>query len=133
MRVLSSGSHPRPTIGEDGGAMKTIWKVLLGVAVVAPMLAYVVGSLAASATEQPPPRETIQIREPDPSSSGSASPSPSPRPSATSDDDVEVIVPDYEDSDGHDDRGDDDGGDHSGHGGGDDGGDHSGHGGGGDD
>ena len=46
--------------------MKTVWKVLIGLALVVPMGAYVAGSLAASAADDPAPRETIEIREPDP-------------------------------------------------------------------
>ena len=111
--------------------MKTVWKVLLGLAVVIPLTAYVVGSLAASAADDPAPRHTIEIREPSPSSTPSHTPSHSPRPSVSPSSsptpEVEVITPSY------DDLGDDHGGDgNSGHGGGDDSSGHgsSGHGGG---
>ncbi|QWF20617.1 hypothetical protein KM427_16735 [Nocardioides sp. LMS-CY] len=147
VRVLSSGSHRLPTIGENDDAMKPVWKILIALAVVVPMGAYVAGSLAASASNDPRPRETIQIQEPDPSTTPSAKPTrkPSEPPSPTGtpgrgddgedddddsdDDDVEVIVPDYDDFDDHDDDGDDDrrgrdhddrDDDHSGRGGGDD-------------
>lgn len=120
--------------------MKTVWKVLLGLALVVPMGAYVVGSLAASASEDPAPRHTIQIEGPE----RTPAPTRTPRPTPTETGGVEVITPHYDDFDDHDDHGDDDGDDSSGHGGGDDssghgGGDHggggndSGHGGGGDD
>src|SRR6478735_3327275 len=118
MRVLSSHSHLRPTIGEDGDVMSTVWKVLAALALVVPMGAYVVGSLAASATDGPPPRQTIEIRESTPTPTPSSTPTPEPTstPSPTDDDEVEVITPDYDDFDEDDDHGDDDGDDHSGHG-----------------
>src|SRR4051794_6901057 len=103
--------------------MKTIWKVLVGLALVVPMVAYVAGSLVASAADDPAPRQTIQIQQPGPT------PTPKPRPTRTTQspqppvesDDVEVITPEYDDFDDHDDHGDDDGGDHGDdHGGGDD-------------
>jgi len=102
--------------------MKTVWKVLLGLALVVPMGAYVVGSLAASAADDPAPRQTIEIREPapSPSSTPSSKPSTSATPSSQqTGDDVEVITPHYDDFDDHDDNGDDDGDgdDRSGHGG----------------
>ncbi|WP_028645048.1 hypothetical protein [Nocardioides sp. URHA0020] len=124
--------------------MNTVWKVLLGLALVVPMGAYVVGSLAASAADDPTPRPTIVIQEPStsptPSSTATPTPpstpthssSPSPSGSATSDDGVEVITPDYDDVEENDDHGgrgrggddkggDDKGGDDKGgHGGGED-------------
>jgi uncharacterized membrane protein YgcG len=118
--------------------MKTAWKVLLGLVLVVPLGAYVAGSLAASASDDPAPRHTIQINEPSQTPTTTPSTTPSSPVSATpEDDDVEVITPDYDDLD--DDHGGDDhgGDDNSGHGGGDDSGgggsDNSGHGGGGDD
>src|SRR6478609_4007623 len=102
MRVLSSRSHRCPTIGEDGGHMKTVWKVLLGLALVVPMGAYVVGSLAASAADEPAPRQIIQIQEPDPTPTPTPKPTKTPTPTPPStddDDDVEVITPDYDDFD----------------------------------
>lgn len=122
--------------------MKKIWKVLIGLALVVPMVAYVAGSLVASAADDPAPRDTIQIRKTEPTSSATPSSRPTKTPTGTpdptpsgsaDDDDVEVITPDYDDFDDHDDHGDDDGEDHSGPGGGDDDGDdhddNSGHGG----
>jgi hypothetical protein len=123
------------------GAMKTVWKVLLGLALVVPMGAYVVGSLAASASDDPAPRHSIRIEQHDPTPSGQSTPTPgqdpSGEPSADSsghgrsgdDDEVEVITPEYDDFDDEDDGHDDD---HSGSGGQDDGrhDDNSGHGGG---
>jgi hypothetical protein len=106
--------------------MKTVWKVLAGLALVVPMGAYVVGSLAASAADDPAPRQTIQIREPAPTPTPTPRPTPTSSPSPTrtpqpeESGDVEVITPHYDDFDDDDDRGDDDGDDHSGHGGGDD-------------
>lgn len=88
--------------------MVTIWKVLLGLVLVVPMGAYVAGSLAASAADDPAPRQTIQIREPDPTSTPTSTPSPT---RTAQPDDVEVITPDYDDFDDDDDRGDDDGDD----------------------
>ena len=117
--------------------MSTVWKVLLGLAVVLPLGAYVAGSLAASAADDPRPRNTIEIREPEQQPTRTPSRTPDPSPSA----DVEVIVPEYDDYDDRDEHGDDDhdddhdDDDHSGHGhGGDDGGgDEGGHGHGGED
>ena len=97
--------------------MKTIWKVLLGLVLVVPLGAYVAGSLAASASDDPAQRHTIQIREPAPTPTKTPTKTPSPQVSASPDDDVEVINPEYDDL--HDDHG-GDGEDHSGHGGGDD-------------
>lgn len=118
-------------------AMKTIWKVLLGLAVILPMGAFVTGALAASASDDPAPRQTIQIRQPDPSRTASPTPSPTRSPSPTptgrgaddrtddhgddqaddhADDEVEVVTPDYDDLDDH--GGDDRTDDHGGHGGG---------------
>jgi hypothetical protein len=112
--------------------MKTVWKVLLGLALVVPLCAFVAGSLAASASDDPAQRHTIQIQEPSPTRTPTRSPTKTPTPTASPDGDVEVITPHY------DDFGDDHGGDDSsGHGGGDDnsghggGDDNSGHGGGG--
>ena len=116
--------------------MSTVWKVLIGLALVVPMGAYVAGSLVASADNDPTPRHPITIRESDPTPSSSPSPTPTrtaePEEETGDDDDVEVITPDYDDL--YDDHGGDDnsghgGGGNSGHGG-DGGGDHSGHGGG---
>ncbi len=43
--------------------MRTVWKVALTLGLVLPMVAYVAGSLAASRSEEPAPRETIVIRD----------------------------------------------------------------------
>src|SRR3954471_4975489 len=86
------------------GVMSTVWKVLVGLALVVPMAAYVAGSLAASASDDPAPRHTITIREAPPTRS--ASPTPSPTPSQSSE--PEVITPSYDALD------DDHGGDHHG-------------------
>ena len=91
--------------------MSTVWKVLVALALVVPLGAYVAGSLAASASGDPEPRHTIQIRESGPT----RSPSPSPSPSASRSTEPEVIAPSYDDLD------DDHGGDRhrgGGHGGG---------------
>jgi hypothetical protein len=119
--------------------MSTVWKVLLGLAVVLPLGAYVAGSLAASAADDPQPRHTIQIREPEHRPQPSRTPSGTPDPSPGAD--VEVIVPEYDDYDDRDEHGDDDHGDDDhgddrsghGHGGDDDSDDHGGHGHGGED
>lgn len=44
-----------------------MWKVLLGLALVLPMGAYVAGSLMSSAADMPTPREPVIIRDADPS------------------------------------------------------------------
>src|SRR6478609_919305 len=115
MRDLSSRSHLRPTIGEGGDVMSTVWKVLPALAPVAPLGAYGVRSLAACASDRPPPRQTSEIRESTPTPTPSSTPTPEPTstPSPTDDDEVEVITPDYDDFDEDDDHGDDDGDDHS--------------------
>ena len=101
--------------------MSTVWKVLAALALVVPMGAYVVGSLAASASDDPAPRQTIEIREasttPSPTqapSSPTQTPTQTPRPERSAE--VEVITPDYDDFDARDDNGDDDGDDHRGRG-----------------
>lgn len=94
--------------------MSTVWKALLGLALVVPLGAYVAGSLAASASEDPAPRQTIVIDEsgPSPTTSGNPTQRPSVKPSESSespdDDEVEVITPGYDDFDEDDDHGDDD-------------------------
>jgi hypothetical protein len=125
--------------------MKTVWKVLLGLALVVPMGAYVAGSLAASSSDAPAPRPTIIIQEQKatpaakPSRQPSRIPTPASSPRDTPDDSVVRLDPDdlHDDSDdwGRANELDDDGG-HGGSDPGDDGGtqeDHSGPGGGGDD
>lgn len=159
MRVLSSGSHRAPTIVQDREHMRTLPKILAGLALVVPMGAYVAGAMASSADSDPTPRQTIEIRPADsgpthtPSQKATGGPSSGPSDDDHSgrghdgddDDDDGVITPEYDDRDDHDDEFDDDGrhgddddhddhGDDSGHGSGDDGGhdgdDDSGHGGG---
>ena len=99
--------------------MRTVWKVLLGLAVVLPLGAYVAGSLAASAADDPAPRTPIELRDPGPGRT--TPPAPSHTPSAS--DEPEVITPSYDDLD-DDHGGDRHGGDHGGddHGGDDHGG-----------
>ena len=117
--------------------MKMLWKVLLTLALLVPMGAYVAGSLVASAAEDPAPRPPIVIEDPDPARSPTGSSSTSPDASATPDatppgtvGEVEVDPDDIDDPDddwGRDDdhdgghHGDDSGGEHSGSGGGGDG------------
>ena len=43
--------------------MRTLWKILLPLALVLPLGAFVAGSLVASAADDPPVRDTIVIRE----------------------------------------------------------------------
>ena len=77
--------------------MRTVWKIVIVLALVLPSGAFVAGSLAASSADQPTPRHTIVIRE----DAGSPSPSASPRragSSADASDDhpdrsVEVVTP----------------------------------------
>ncbi|HEU5036534.1 MAG TPA: hypothetical protein VFT70_06005 [Nocardioides sp.] len=91
--------------------MSKLWKVLVTVALVVPMGAYVAGSLAASASDDPAPRHPITIR--DPGSTPSRSPSPSSSSSSSPTDGPEVIMPGYDDLDddhGRDGHGDDHGG-----------------------
>lgn len=118
--------------------MKTLWKVLLALALVVPMGAYVAGSLVASAADDPAPRPPILIE--DAGRSAPPSESPSSPPSASDGVGQVELDPDDLDDDGDDfgrddddhadDHGDDD---HSGPGGGgddhsDDSGDDGGHG-----
>lgn len=108
-------------MGKDRAVMSTVWKALLGLALVVPLGAYVAGSLAASASDDPAPRHSITIRESD--STRSASPTPTTTPAPTRSTEPEVIVPGYDDLDddhGGEDGGEDGGEEHSGHGGGDD-------------
>ena len=75
--------------------MRTVWKIVIVLALVLPSGAFVAGSLAASSADRPSPRHTIVIRD------DSASAPPSPRragPSAQRSDDhpdrsVEVVTP----------------------------------------
>jgi hypothetical protein len=95
MRELSSNSHRIPTLRRIMGVMGIAWKVVIGLALVLPMTAYVVGSLVAVADE-PPQHEPIIVEEqtqaPNPSRSPSDKPTEKP-------------------SDKNPDRGDDHGGD----------------------
>jgi hypothetical protein len=110
--------------------MRTLWKVFLPLALVLPLGAFVAGSLVASATDDPPVRDTIVIREsgatpgtPTPSPSDDPTRDPADDPDDTDDGDVETVTvePDDvdDDSDGRSDAY--PGEDHSGPGGGDDG------------
>ena len=65
--------------------MRTWWKVLIGVVVAGPMVAYVAGTLAATGDE-PAPRQPIVLEEsvaPSASSSPSGTPTRTPEPSST--------------------------------------------------
>src|SRR3712207_3551286 len=103
MRELSSNSHRVPTLRRIMGGMATAWKVLIGVVLLIPMTAYVVGSLVAAADE-PRQHDPIIIEErtasPDTSPSEKPSPRKSPSPSddddgrgGGDDDDTETITP----------------------------------------
>src|SRR5215208_2133057 len=92
MRELSSNSHRIPTLRRIMGFMGIAVKVLIGLVLLLPMTAYVVGSLVAAADE---PREHApiivkeQTKAPDdPSQSPSAKPTekPSPHKSGRGDD-----------------------------------------------
>jgi hypothetical protein len=80
MRDLSSNSHRIPTLRRIMGGMGIAWKVLVGVVLLIPMTAYVVGSLVAAADE-PRQHDPIIIEErtkapEQPRQSPSAKPSP---------------------------------------------------------
>ena len=62
------------------GAMPSFWKILLGLALVLPVGAYVAGSLVASASDDPEPRNPLIIEQ-----SGPVSESPNPSPAGPSD------------------------------------------------
>jgi hypothetical protein len=85
MRELSSNSHRIPTLRRIMGFMGIAVKVLVGLVLLLPMTAYVVGSLVAAADE---PREHApiiveeQTRTPD-----NPSQSPSAKPTKKTDDD----------------------------------------------
>ena len=76
--------------------MRTVWKVVLPLALVLPMAAYVAGSLGATRSHDPSPRETVVIRDA-PSSTPAG---PAGRPPADRED--------SENGDGGGDGGDDD-------------------------
>jgi hypothetical protein len=86
--------------------MRTLWKILVPLALVLPLGAFVAGSLVASASDEPPARDTIVIRE---SNATPATPTPTPGTDPTTDpdddgddeDDVETV--DLEPDDVHDD------------------------------
>ena len=89
--------------------MRTWWKVLIGLVVALPTLAYVAGTLAATGDE-PAPREPIVLEESvAPSSSASPgskptrTPSPSPSLTRTADDDDDDDRGRGRDDDGADD------------------------------
>ena len=75
--------------------MRTVWKIVIVLALVLPTGAFVAGSLAASSAERPSPRHTIVIRDDAPSAT------PSPRRGGPSsapsrdhgDGGVEVVTP----------------------------------------
>jgi hypothetical protein len=100
--------------------MSTVWKVIAALALILPVGAFVVGSLASSSADEPTRRDPVILRE---APQGSpADPAPI-RPKPHQDDDPVVIAPEPastdEDRDGvgddwdddHDDRGDDRGDD----------------------
>jgi hypothetical protein len=139
MRELSSISHRIHTGRRIMGGMGTAWKVLLGLVLVLPMTAYVVGSLVAAAdvpVEHAPIIVEEQTHTPEPSQSPSDKPTQKPSDDKTrghdqnddhGGDDPQVITPspDVFDDNGGDDNsgkgsGDDSGGDSSGKGSGDD-------------
>jgi len=112
-------------MGHDYLLMPTWLKVILALALVLPLGAFVAGSLVASAADDPAPRDTIVIdgsgSTPTETPSTGTSPSSSSSPSTGPDeDDPEGVTPSYEEVDDDDERGDD--GDHGddGSGGGDD-------------
>lgn len=109
--------------------MKSWWKLLLSLAVVLPLAAYLTGSLVASAAVNQSPREVLRIDPPDRTPPATGAPTGTPGAKSSGDD--EVIIPEYDDLDGRDDPGDDDhrgsyGGDDNRRSGGDPGGDGSG-------
>ncbi|MDP3894499.1 hypothetical protein [Nocardioides sp.] len=106
--------------------MATVWKVMLGLAVVLPVAAYALGSLVASASNAPVERAPIVINDPSPRETSPSSDGPdtpgngSPGPQIE-DNRVDVVTPpptrvgdddDWddrdEDDDDDDDRDDDD-------------------------
>jgi hypothetical protein len=85
MRELSSNSHRIPTIRRKMEVMGIAWKVVVGLVLLLPMTAYVVGSLVATA-EEPPEHAPIIVEERTqaPDTSG---PSPSEKPTQKPSDD----------------------------------------------
>jgi hypothetical protein len=90
--------------------MSTLVKIAVALAVVLPLGAFVVGSLAASGAEDPGPRQTIVLRDP-PSPEGRASRSATPTTGPGDHGGTRVITPSPDDLDDH---GDDSGRDGSG-------------------
>src|SRR5215212_10204903 len=93
--------------------MRSLWKVLLALALLLPMAAFVAGTLVASSANEPRPRQTIVIE--DTSGSTSAEPTDAGQPQKGDDDgNVEEVSPSPEeigdDADGSgDDQGEEDG------------------------
>ncbi len=96
--------------------LPTVWKILVALALVLPMGAFVAGSLVASAADEPRERDTIIIEQTgsssSPSAAGSPSPSesgtPSPSPLGDDDDDdddgeIETLTPSPDDVEDDDD------------------------------
>jgi hypothetical protein len=81
--------------------VSTLWKVLVGLAVALPMVAYVAGSFLATGATEPPRRDPIVIRDA-PAQVVEQPPVLTPRPSTRPDPD------DAEGDDGDGDDGDDD-------------------------
>lgn len=121
--------------------LRRLWKAGLGLLVVAPATAYVLGSLASSSADEPAPRPPILIQAPARTASSPAGDQPSaPAPTGSSErpvGEVELELDDLDDDrddwgrddevderddhgsdDGQDDGQDDSGSDDSGHGGG---------------
>ena len=80
------------------GAMRSFWKVLLGLALVLPLGAYVAGSLVASASDDPEPRNPLIIEQSGPPP-GTRSPRPT-GPSGSPDDGTDDAEDDGTDDDG---------------------------------
>ena len=57
------------------GAMRSFWKVFVALALLLPLGAYVAGSLVASASDDPEPRNPLIIEQSGPAS-GNSDPSP---------------------------------------------------------
>ena len=75
--------------------MRTVWKIVVVLALVLPSGAFVAGSLAASSADRPSPRHTIVIRDDDsPSAPSRRRAGPSAHPSDDHrDGSVEVVTP----------------------------------------
>lgn len=65
MRVLSSGPHEASTSPRHRGRVlaNPVWRVVLGLLVVLPMVAYVAGTLAGPGAPEPTPRDPVVLRD----------------------------------------------------------------------